>query len=125
MHAVLNSSKFIQDKYSKLIYGTEEIPSKNFKERIWIELDDNGNIKNTYKLLDELFHDSNIDNIVEYITDPVLADGGAAMIAYVKMQFTEMSEPERKLVREVLLRYCKFDTLAMVIIWEYWMNYKI
>ena len=76
-------------------------------------------------MLDELFHYINIDNIVEYITDPVLADGGAAMTAYVKMQFTEMSDEERKLVREGLLRYCKLDTLAMVIIWEYWMNYKI
>jgi hypothetical protein len=26
--------------------------------------------------------------------------------------------------RQALLRYCKLDTLAMVIIWEHWMTYK-
>ncbi len=38
------------------------------------------------------------------------------------MQFTEMSENERLAVREALLKYCELDTLAMVMIVEYWMN---
>jgi hypothetical protein len=38
------------------------------------------------------------------------------------MQFTEMTEEERTLVVEGLLRYCELDTLAMVMIYEYWLN---
>jgi len=31
-----------------------------------------------------------------------------------------MNSEERKLAREALLRYCELDTLAMVMIFEYW-----
>jgi hypothetical protein len=37
-----------------------------------------------------------------------------------RMQFTQMSEAERQKVKEGLLRYCELDTLAMVMIYEYW-----
>jgi hypothetical protein len=43
-------------------------------------------------------------------------DGGAAMAAYGKMQFTHMSDQERDKIKNALLRYCKLDTLAMVMI---------
>jgi hypothetical protein len=56
------------------------------------------------------------------MTDENLANGGAALTAYAKMQFTEMNEEERTLVVKGLLRYCELDTLAMVIIYEYWLN---
>jgi hypothetical protein len=118
--AVLKSSKFIQEKYSKPIYGSKEIPSLNFNEMVWIKKDENGEIINPYKLLPNLFDDLTLDNIEEYISDPALADGGAAMTAYAKMQFTEMSDEERKLVSQGLLRYCELDTFAMVVIYEFW-----
>ncbi|MCX6287025.1 MAG: hypothetical protein NTY96_07915 [Bacteroidetes bacterium] len=57
-----------------------------------------------------------------YITDTTLAEGGAAMMAYAKMQFAEMSEEERVLVIKGLLKYCELDTFAMVILWEFWNN---
>jgi hypothetical protein len=120
--AVLKSSNFIQKKYSNPIYGSNEIPSLNFKEMVWIAKDDAGEIINPYKLLPNLFEDMSIDNIEEYITDPALADGGAAMTAYAKMQFTEMSVEERSLVSKGLLRYCELDTFAMVLIYEFWKN---
>jgi len=56
------------------------------------------------------------------MTDENLANGGAALTAYAKMQFTEMNEEERTLVVKGLLRYCELDTLAMVMIYEYWQN---
>ena len=49
-----------------------------------------------------------------------VADGGAAMTAYAKMQFTEMLEEERAELRSALLKYCELDTLAMLMIYEYW-----
>ena len=49
-----------------------------------------------------------------------LQDGGAAMIAYAKLQFTDMSRVERQQVEQSLLRYCELDNLAMVMIYEGW-----
>ena len=41
------------------------------------------------------------------------------MMAYAKMQFSEMSDIEFEKLREGLLRYCELDTFAMVLLWEY------
>jgi len=42
------------------------------------------------------------------------------MVAWARMQFTEMSEMERRAIIQGLLKYCELDTLAMVMIWEHW-----
>ena len=49
-----------------------------------------------------------------------LADGAAAMTAYARLQFEDVSERERQTTEAALLRYCELDTLAMVMIWEGW-----
>ena len=49
-----------------------------------------------------------------------MRDGGAAMTAYAKLQYEEMSDYEREEIRSALLRYCELDTLAMVMIYEGW-----
>jgi hypothetical protein len=116
--AVLNRSKYLQEKYSKPIYGTPMIPSINYKDKVWIELK-NGIVTNPYELLPPLFEGATDEQLEEYITDPMLAEGGAAMMAYAKMQFAEMSEEERKSVAEGLLRYCELDTFAMVLLYEF------
>jgi len=51
-----------------------------------------------------------------------LDDGGAAMTAYNMMQFTEMEIKEREEIIRSLHRYCELDTLAMVMVWEFWIN---
>ena len=53
---------------------------------------------------------SNIDNI---------DDGGAALTAYGKIQYTDMTEKERVDIADALKRYCELDTLAMVMIYEH------
>lgn len=60
-----------------------------------------------------------IDN-TEWLVDPELMDGGAAMMAYAMMQFTQMSDDEARLAAKALLRYCELDTFAMVMIYEHW-----
>jgi len=117
--AVLNRSKYLQQKYSKPIYGTARIPSLNYKDKVWIEIKD-GTVINPYDLLSPLFEGATDEQLEEYITDPMLGDGGAAMMAYAKMQFAEMSDEERKSVTKGLLKYCELDTFAMVLIWEFW-----
>ena len=42
------------------------------------------------------------------------------MAAYSKIQFTDETMTEA--LRDALLTYCELDTLAMVFIWEYFMN---
>jgi len=49
-----------------------------------------------------------------------LKDGGAAMTAYARMQFEEMSDYERGELQSSLLNYCELDTFAMVMIYEAW-----
>jgi hypothetical protein len=116
--AVLNRSEFLQEKYSKPIYGTDVIPSHNYNDKAWIEIKD-GIVTNPYKLLPPIFEGRTDEVLEEYITDPTLAEGGAAMMAYSKIQFAEMSDAEKELVSRGLLKYCELDTFAMVLIWEF------
>jgi hypothetical protein len=51
-----------------------------------------------------------------------LAEGGASMMAYARLQFEELAESERRDLEAALLRYCELDTMAMVFIWEHWAN---
>ncbi|MFO8021811.1 MAG: DUF2779 domain-containing protein [Perlabentimonas sp.] len=122
--AVLSRSSFLQEKYSKPIYGkNSQIRSKNFDDGwVWIEHDTEGNVKDPYKLLPKLFLDVDPEEVDKFITDDDLNSGGAALTAFAKMQFTEMTETERKEVIQGLLKYCELDTLAMVMIYEYWMH---
>lgn len=51
-----------------------------------------------------------------------VADGVGAMQAYTAMLYgAERDDPASCTAwRELLLRYCKLDTMAMVLIWDYW-----
>jgi hypothetical protein len=120
--AVLNGSEFLQKKYSIPIYGTDRgIFSKNFKNKCWIEKKD-GAVINPYNLLPPLFSDLDLETMDSLITEDSIADGGAAMTAYARMQFMEMSAAETARVANALLQYCELDTFAMVMIYEHWKN---
>ena len=49
-----------------------------------------------------------------------ITEGGAAATAYARLQFEDVDEVERRMIREALLRYCELDTLAMVMIVQGW-----
>jgi len=119
--ALLNSSEYLKKKYSRPIYGNE-IRSLNFTNHAWIQFDSQGNVLNPYQLLTPIFKDVDMDMLDELLTseEGEIRDGGAAMIAYAQMQFTQMSVQERELITASLLKYCELDTLAMVMIWEEW-----
>ncbi|MBN2552333.1 MAG: DUF2779 domain-containing protein [Spirochaetales bacterium] len=119
--AVLGSSEYLQRKYSRPIYGRGlEIPSLNFEAWTWIRCDETGAPIDPYRLLPPIFEGAEEDDLEHLISDEHLADGAAAMIAYARMQFSEMGEAERQAIRQALLKYCELDTLAMVMLWEYW-----
>ena len=118
--AILNSSSYLKQKYSQPIYGAPGgIKSLNFVDWQWIQMNED-TVVDPYDLLPKLFSEvSDKDN--DRITDEdELREGGAAMIAYARMQFSEMQSSERKELREGLLRYCELDTFAMVMIYEAW-----
>jgi hypothetical protein len=78
---------------------------------------ENNNIINPYELLPKI-------DIIEKAES--VKDGSGAMRAYQDMLYgahnANVEIKER--YKNALLKYCKLDTLAMVIIWEHWMNLK-
>ncbi len=58
--------------------------------------------------------------------DVYVNEGTGAMRAYEDLMIglNKGKKEIKEGYREALLRYCKLDTLAMVIIWEYWNNIK-
>jgi hypothetical protein len=115
--AVLKNSKSLQDKYSRPIYGTELIPSKNFSQMTWITNDETG-IRDPYHLLNPIFQDAQLSGAIgslEQTEGPVIANGAAAMMAYASL--IEGKCDESSLSNE-LKRYCELDTLGMVFIAE-------
>jgi len=120
--SILRRSEFLQQKYSKPIYGSADgIPSKNFSDFQWIIVEDD-QIKDPYLLLDPINKEASDQKIEFLFEDEYLKEGGAATIAYAKLQFTAMSDFERQELQKALLKYCELDTLAMVMIVEAWLD---
>lgn len=124
--AILNSSKAIRAKYEKPIYGSL-IPSCNFdaaSAKAWISYAPNGTVENPYKHLDTIasFLEVTPEELEHFDTarqmaDESIANGGAALAAYTKLQFSD--EVCTDALAKALLRYCELDTMSMVFIWEY------
>ena len=118
--AALQYSTFLQDKYSKPLYGAENgIKGHNYRDWVWIRFDNDKHIIDPYKLLPPLFEGISNEELDNLDTDQTLADGGAALTAYGKLQFSDVSDLERQKIEEGLLRYCELDTMAMVMLWEF------
>ena len=62
--------------------------------------------------------------IGELENEEVVKDGTGAMRAYHDLMFGEQSasNEKRQQLIQLLLQYCELDTMAMVIIWKYWMD---
>lgn len=120
--AILNSSQFLQEKYSQPIYGAKNgIKSLNFNDWVWVDMKDK-TVVDPYKKLPKLFMDVSDKNIKLLSNEDELASGGAALTAYAKLQFEDISDYERNELEKGLLKYCELDTFAMVMIYEAWIN---
>lgn len=124
--AVLNTSRFLQEKYERAIYGSE-IPSLNISSAApinWISFLSDGSVDNPYHLLPPVstfmptVGGLGLLNEEFEEDDMTIANGGAALTAYSKLMFCKGTDMNKAL-REALLRYCELDTMAMVFIWEY------
>ena len=117
--ASLNSSIYLKNKYSRPI-GEINLTSINFDiNHVWIRIVE-GQVVNPYKMLPPVFDGwtalEKEDNLSEM---EGISDGGAALTAYAKLQYQDMSERERTEITKGLLKYCELDTLAMVMIYEH------
>jgi hypothetical protein len=117
--AILNSCEYLQEKYSKPLKDIK-LSSQNFKEsHIWLS-NTSGVYENPYKKLPKLFEDwteEELDEVASGMEE--LSDGGAALTAYGKMQYTDITEKELNELSTALLKYCELDTLAMVMLYEH------
>ena len=116
--AVLNSSTAIAGKYAKPI-GQIPLSSKNFEtNHIWFQYSNN-ELLSPYKILPALFEnwtDEELETTMSEMEN--IANGGAALTAYSKLQYEDMTDGERLELKTSLLKYCELDTLAMVMIYE-------
>ena len=116
--AILRTSSFLQDKYAKSI-SEIGLKSLNFPcDHIWLSVQD-GMVQSPYDQLPKLFENWDYFQRQELISEMEdVSNGGAAMVAYAKLQYQDMSVPEREELIRGLLKYCELDTLAMVMLYE-------
>ena len=119
--AILRTGTFVQNKYSRPI-SEIQVTSKNIPsdhDHTWLTVKD-GKIEDPYKTLKPVFDGLSQEEIETRLSGiKNIDDGGAALTAYGKIQYSNMEDWERDLISEGLKRYCELDTLAMVMIYEH------
>ena len=121
--AVLKTSGLLKQTFSSPI--SHNSSSLNFPDNfIWFQ-QSNGQVVDPYELLKrhaiDLFNKTNSKISNE---NNIIAEGGAAAMAYARLQFEDMSAQERSDIKGALLRYCELDTLAMVMILKAWSDWS-
>lgn len=119
----LAASAYLRQKYSTPIYGTREMPSRNFKDHTWLTRDAAGKWENPYDKLPRIFEGFTDAQLASVEDDVEVKEGAGAMMAYAQMQLTDTSPAEIDALAAKLLRYCELDTLAMVMLWEAWQHW--
>lgn len=128
--AVLRTSQFLKKKYQAPIYGADAstsgaIQSLNLKNFTWWH-SEGGAVADPYRKLKTIV-DEMLGEEGEGILDAEemeIAEGGAAAMAFGKLQFEDLTPQDQKRIKNALLRYCELDTLAMVMIIEAWKDWS-
>lgn len=119
--AVMGSSQWLRQKYAQPIYG-QQIPSLNFQQGFaWIEELPDGSLRDPYERLKTLA--TEMLGQAPAPDDVEVAEGGAAAMAYARLQFQDLTPEQRLQIEQALLRYCELDTFAMVMILEAWLEW--
>jgi hypothetical protein len=127
--AVLKTSDYLRQKYQPPVYGVS-IPSLNYKGFSWWE-ERSGTLVDPYQRLKELtvqmLGDLGEDQaeLEALDVDIEIAEGGAAAMAFARLQFEDLTPQTREAIKAALLRYCELDTLAMVMIVEAWREWVL
>lgn len=126
--AVLATSPYLRAKYQAPVYGVQ-IPSRNFTGFSWWEERD-GRLIDPYERLKELTQQmlgeggADTADLEALDVDIEIAEGGAAAMAFARLQFEDLNPATRDAIQSALLRYCELDTLAMVMIVEAWREWS-
>jgi hypothetical protein len=126
--AVLKTSEYLRHKYQRPIYGIE-IPSRNYEGFSWWE-ERSGVLIDPYQrlreLTDEMLGEMGADaaDAEALEIDINISEGGAAAMAFARLQFEDLDPDVRAAIKAALLRYCELDTLAMVMIVEAWREWS-
>ena len=113
-HPIMKGQTSIKVTLPAVLAATNSSRIKNWlsAEKLWLA-DEQGKIANPYNLLPyfEMYNKS--ENV---------KDGTGAMRAYQDMLYgaDARNQTVKQEYKNALLRYCKLDTLAMLIIWEHW-----
>lgn len=120
--AVLSSCSVLRERYVRADYGSVGgTRSLNFKDWTWWQAEPGSTLpRDPYSLLPPVFDADGAYLTTDDDSNEELANGGAAMVAYSRLQFEKLSEHERHNLSAALLKYCELDTLAMVMIWQSW-----
>ena len=115
--AIINDCPDVGTRFSdENLYGRlKHYSSRNFDNHTWITEETK---RDPYKTLPSLTEFDGIQDIELFDDLGEVADGSAAMTAYNKLQWSFISENERVVLKDALLRYCELDTLAMVMIMQ-------
>jgi hypothetical protein len=118
--AILKTSELLKEKYTQAIQDIG-VSSKNFEgDHVWLV-----DGENPYKNLPQLFEGWTEELVFETVSElEEIKDGGAAMTAYAKLQYTDMGYLEREEIKTNLLKYCELDTLSMCMLIEHFIEIK-
>lgn len=120
--AILSASELLKKKYAKSIgLVSGGLTSLNFpQDWVWLREDeDSGRVIDPYKMLPPVFDGYGIELDERIASFESLNNGGAALTAYAKLQFEELPLQEVEMIKSALFKYCELDTLAMVMLVEY------
>jgi hypothetical protein len=125
--AMLRASDLLKETYSCSSYGGGRVNSKNFLESIaWWQAGTDGLPIDPYQLLPSVFNDLDLASGDEEEADQTrLNQGGAAVMAYARLQFESIKHDERVRWETALKKYCELDTLAMVMIVQGWKSWTV
>lgn len=122
--AVMESSDRLRELYSKPVYGTNALPSNNFKHWSWWVPGEAGDRpRDPYVLLESTFSPELLSQGPEvryYQQFESIRDGGGATMAYTRSQSGLMPSGVKSAIEDGLKQYCELDTLAMVMIMQAW-----
>ncbi len=120
--AVFSTSKLLRSEYSKPLGSGNK--SLNFpKNFVWMQ-NDKVDIFDPYERLLEYIRTETRQVSSKISKENLLiVDGGAASMAYIRLQFEDMQNERRQLIENSLLHYCELDTLAMAMIMKAWISW--
>lgn len=103
LRSIMSHSNFLREKYS------QPYSSHNFKNIVWWQDNGKGGARNPYKILMET-------------GDSPIRRGTEAMVVYGKLLAQQKEIVRLEAYQNALLKYCELDTLAMVMIYEHWLE---